>query len=567
MLTDHKALADFFRGKFADGILARWVLLLSRYNLTVKYLPGRINIIADSLSRILVGAEDHDELFEKEEQLIPDFMAPLTVADSPERVPPLEGKELLAGQLSDTVCLELRKKVEKRGFLEDDRRGKVYYLKDGILICKKSVKELGKPVLFHCPVIPDSLQMRVIALCHQDGHVSADKTMYILKCRYEFAKMPKRVKEYVRNCHECLVTSLRQPPLAPARRYPLPSKPFARVHIDLLGPLSLTEKGHRHILVLMDQLTRYCILTPLVSRSTTGITEALRIIFAKHGPPETIVSDNAHELTSQELNKLCKDYGVAKVEITAHHPSSNSLVERQMSKIAKLLRIYVDTLHTECWDLFLEEIAAALNDNLNESIGMSPFFALYNFHRTHLYNNTVTDKLPVYNYDEFFVQKQRLGRQVYEFISQQLNTAMDQYLARQRSKSKEREFKVSQRVYIRNRPKSGANQKLSKKWTGPCVILERVKLTTYRVKHQLTGIISDVHVDNILRAITEPEENGTEQKATPSIEDKKIPSKNINIPPKNKYKQRSKDSKDATSEPIIVRRSNRIKNKNNQNTE
>ena len=102
---------------------------------------------------------------------------------------------------------------------------------------------MGKPVLFHCPVIPDSLHTRVIALCHQDGHVSAERTMYILKCRYEFTKMTKRVKEYVKNCHECLVTSLRQPPLAPARRYPLPSRPFARVHIDLLGPLSLTEKG------------------------------------------------------------------------------------------------------------------------------------------------------------------------------------------------------------------------------------------------------------------------------------------------------------------------------------
>ena len=301
-------------------------------------------------------------------------------------------------------------------------------------------------------------------------------------------------------------------------------------------------------------------MTPLVSKSTSGITEALRIIFAKHGPPETIISDNAQELTSQELNKLCKDYGVAKVEITAHHPSSNSLVERQMSKIAKLLRIYVDTLHTESWDLFLEEIGAALNDNLNESIGMSPFFALYNFHRTHLYNNTVTDKSVVYNYDEFFVQKQRLGRQVYEFICQQLNTAMDQYLSRQRSKSKIREFKVSQRVYIRHRPKPGTNQKLSKRWTGPCIILERVKLTTYRVKNQLTGIISDVHVDNILRAITEPEENDTEQKATPPVENNTKSSKNTN-------KLKPKDSKDTAPEPIPVRRSSRIKNQTNANTD
>ena len=101
---------------------------------------------------------------------------------------------------------------------------------------------MGKPVLFHCPVIPGSLQTRVIALCHQDGHVSADRTMYILKCRYEFAKMAKRVKGYVKNCHECLVTSLRQPPLAPARRYPLPSRPFARVHIDLLGAPELDRE-------------------------------------------------------------------------------------------------------------------------------------------------------------------------------------------------------------------------------------------------------------------------------------------------------------------------------------
>lgn len=53
--TDHKSLKYFFTQKESNMRQRRWLELIKDYDLQIHYHPGRVNTIADALSRKNVG--------------------------------------------------------------------------------------------------------------------------------------------------------------------------------------------------------------------------------------------------------------------------------------------------------------------------------------------------------------------------------------------------------------------------------------------------------------------------------------------------------------------------------
>ena len=67
----------------------------------------------------------------------------------------------------------------------------------------------------------------------------------------------------------------------------------------------------------------------LVNNATSTITvDQLRSIFATHGLPEMLVTNNGTVFTSDEFNGSTKQKGIRHVESVPYYPASNGLVER-----------------------------------------------------------------------------------------------------------------------------------------------------------------------------------------------------------------------------------------------
>ena len=58
--TDHKSISFLRNCKLSHGRLTRWSLVLQEYDLNWEYIPGKKNIVADTLSRVNIKEQTYE---------------------------------------------------------------------------------------------------------------------------------------------------------------------------------------------------------------------------------------------------------------------------------------------------------------------------------------------------------------------------------------------------------------------------------------------------------------------------------------------------------------------------
>ena len=181
-------------------------------------------------------------------------------------------------------------------------------------------------------VVPVKYRRQLMQVAHDipfGGHMGNRKTRKSLLQNFFWPGMFKDIAEYCRSCPQCQ-RSVAKGKARKARLISIPPicEQFARVGIDIVGPLNRTQRGHRYILTLLDYGTKYPEAIPLKSIDTATVAEALLGIFSRVGIPKEILSDQASNFTSALMQELCKLLHVKKLKNTPYHPEANGLVER-----------------------------------------------------------------------------------------------------------------------------------------------------------------------------------------------------------------------------------------------
>jgi hypothetical protein len=224
-------------------------------------------------------------------------------------------------------------------------------------------------------VVPKKFREQVVKLCHDPplaGHQGIERTVEKVKSRYYWRGISKYVSAYVNGCMDCdqnkkTTVSARHPMLC----YHAGS-PMERVHLDFSGPLPRTEKGNEHILIMVDQFTRWveCISLPSQSAEKTG-RDAMNQFFSRFGCPFQVFTDQWRNFKSTLLRAMCDLLHIHKSRTTPYHPSANGEVERCNRTLMAAVRCFIGK-NQRSWDQYLPQLAGESRASVNRSTGYTP---------------------------------------------------------------------------------------------------------------------------------------------------------------------------------------------------
>ncbi|VDK40536.1 unnamed protein product [Taenia asiatica] len=224
-------------------------------------------------------------------------------------------------------------------------------------------------------LVPGSLIQTVLQELHEQlGHVGVKKMVEASSKRYWWPSLTPDVFDFCRACITC--SSFKKPhTTAMAPLQPMPTGfPGERVGIDIMGPLPLTKRGNRYILVMVDYFTKVAEAEAMQSQDAETVASTFfNRWICQHGVPESVHSDQGPNFESRLFTELCKTLGIRKTRTTQGHPQGNGQVERTNRTLVGLLKAFTKGAKPEDWDLSLGRALLAYRATVHTSTGVSPF--------------------------------------------------------------------------------------------------------------------------------------------------------------------------------------------------
>ena len=287
----------------------------------ISHVPGKDLIIADTLSRApTVDVTESDQLLQKETDCFVDVVVESLPATE------MQLRRIQQHQEADQVCQQIVSYC-KSGWPEKHQLPtavRPYYPVASEISVEHDLLMRGSRI-----IIPTSLRREMLSKIHV-GHQGITKCRERARQSVWWPRLSTELEELVRNCTECCkMQKQRHQPLIPT---PLPELPWKKVASDLFE-----WKQHTYLLIV-DYFSRY-IEIALLSRTTAeDVITHTKSVFARHGIPETVISDNGPQFASEAYRKFAQDFQFEHITSSPYFPQSNGEAERAVKTIKNLLK-------------------------------------------------------------------------------------------------------------------------------------------------------------------------------------------------------------------------------------
>ena len=164
-------------------------------------------------------------------------------------------------------------------------------------------------------VIPAVLQQRTIDLAHQT-HLGIDKTKSLIREKIWFPQIDNRVKSTIDHCLPCQAVGRPNPP-EPITTTSMPKQPWRTLHVDFYGPFLQTKE---YLLVVIDRYSRFPEVEIVHSTKVSAAIPKLHKMFAVHGIPDILISDNGLPFNSTDYKRYLETVGITPKFSTPSRP-------------------------------------------------------------------------------------------------------------------------------------------------------------------------------------------------------------------------------------------------------
>ncbi|GKA85864.1 putative reverse transcriptase domain-containing protein [Tanacetum coccineum] len=430
----------------------RWLELLSDYDCEIRYHPGKVNIVADALSR-------------------------------KERIKPLRVRALVM-----TIGLDLPKQI-LNAQAEARKPENIKNEDVGGMLVENSRKFRTK-----------KLKPRA------DGTLCFNGRSWLpyMKKLYWWPNVKADIATYVRKCLTCAkVKAEHQRPFGLLVQPKIPQWKWDNIIMDFVMKLPKSSQGYDTIWVIVDRLTKSAIFVPM--RETDPMEKLARMylkeVVARHGIPVSIICDRDPRFASNFWRSLQKALGTSLAMSTAYHPETDGQSERTIHTLEDMLRACVIDFGNG-WVKHFPLVEFSYNNSYHASIKAAPFEALYGR----------KCRSPICWAEVGQVQLtgpeivQETTKKVIQ-IKQRMQAARDRQKSYADLKLKPMEFQVGDKVMLKVSPWKGVVRfgkwgKLNPRYVGPFKVLEKVGSVAYKL--ELPQELSRVH--NTFHFVEEPVE-------------------------------------------------------------
>ena len=314
--TDHQPLITIMKKPLhaAPFRLQKLMMQLQRYDLDVVYKRGKELYVADTLSRAYLTEEDTDE----EEWY--DVMCVLPVSER-------RKEELLEELKKDSVCQQLKETILNgwpKHYKSVPAPLRPYFTFRDELAIQEGLIMKG-----HRVIIPASLQSDYIKELHK-GHPGIEATKARSRETVYWPSISSDIEDTVAACSPCNALKPRQQK-EPLTSYETPELPFQIVGSDLF------EHQRQTYMVTVDSYSGFYEIDHLKDMTSKTIIQKMKKLFAVHGTPQTLITDNASYYMSNEFKQFMKEWQIEHKTSSPTYAQSNGLSERAVRSAKTLL--------------------------------------------------------------------------------------------------------------------------------------------------------------------------------------------------------------------------------------
>lgn len=322
--TDHKPLIPLLNTKDLSETplrCQRMLMRMLRFNVTARFTPGKNLSVADHLSRSPIP---NCEKYDLEDQI--EFHVNEITRTWP---------------ISDTRLEQIREATQNdinlRYAFEYTVSGWPAYKEDVKLAAREfyGVKgELsvvdGLLVRDSRIIIPYNMRKTILDAIHE-GHRGLTKCRQFANQCVWWPGISRDLNDKIASCRYCIekLPANKREPMIPSE---LPDRPFQKVGVDI-GDV----KGE-HYLIFIDYYTRWIEIQPLLQMTSKSVINKLKLIFATHGIPELLVSDNGAQFSSAEFKRFSQEWSFRHSTSSPAYAQSNGEAERAVRTAKDILK-------------------------------------------------------------------------------------------------------------------------------------------------------------------------------------------------------------------------------------
>ncbi len=322
--NDHKPLKFILKKPLAvcPPRIQRLMLRLQRYDFQYNWTPGKELLLADALSRNPQNILSEEDICLQQEL---ECQVHMVTSSLP---------------FTETTRAKFRQAVQDEPIFQSLTKLIVNGWPDSCEVLSENLKpywnfreELsmfdglvfkGERVL-----VPGLFQKEMLSRVHE-GHLGIDKCIARAKSCMFWVGITNQIKQLCGECEICQSHQNRQQK-EPLISHERPDIPWHKLGTDVF------HFDDKNFILVVDYYSNYFEIAHLRDMSSKETIIKLKSIFARHGIPNQLVSDNGTNYVSFEFSQFCEEWGITHTTSSPKYPKANGLAESYVGIVKKLL--------------------------------------------------------------------------------------------------------------------------------------------------------------------------------------------------------------------------------------